>query len=351
MYRLLFLLVLIGVPAAVAADETPFDPKPNPKQALDLDGYTPVPRVMAQSRTFEGLLAIAKPTIVSNANMIWVKRQLKDRFSFTFATAKWVRFGKGRPVWAVLRHGDGTEIERDRNGNVTAEIAEVALRDLAPEKSHADPGDGDYVRILLRARGCDLYEIGIENMSLGSGHWTEQRRLYLHHGPGDNAWQFVGEGPAETSGHSGSTYSSATTFARARLTGDPKSPVVLEFSSNTCRDVTPADADPACPSLPICREALLDGPLPAKLRWLTDPYVIAGKDADTLDAIIKQYIYWEIDDANEEFGKSKSKEAMAVRNLVEERNPALAQGRITWGEIVYIPSKETVQDRLNNRRN
>jgi len=338
MFRTLSVILISMISVATTrANEAPFDSKPDPKQALALGDYTPAPRVVAQAETLQGLFAVAKPTIAWNAEMLWMKRDAQGQFSFEFGTAKWIRIGNAPPVWAVLGCGNEHEMERDPQGFATTEIAEVAVRKLAPEKSHADPGDGDYARVLLRGRGYDLYEIGIENISLGSGHSIEQRRLYVLRGPGD-AWRFVGEGPAETSGSSGSTSSWQVTSARARLTGDPNAPVVLEFTTASSSAVIQADAVQAYPTLTIRQEALLKGALPAKLRWLTDPYVVADKSADTLDAIIKQYVYWQINDADEEFGKSKQKEASVFRKLVEERNPALTRGQLPSDEIVYLPS-------------
>lgn len=343
--RVILLMVLILSGAQVLGAETAPDPHPDPKQAIDFTGYTPVPRVVAQAETLQGLIAVAKPTIAWNADMMWVKRDGQGRFSFEFGTAKWIRIGNAPPVWAVLRCGNEHEMERDPQGFVTSEVVEVAVRKLAPEKSHADPGDGDYARIVLHGRGCDLYEIGIENISLGSGHWTEQRRIYVLRGPGD-AWRFVGEGPAETSGNSGSTCSWQTSSARARLTGNPNAPVALEFTTESGRDVTPADAHRAYPTLTIHQEALLDGALPGKLRWLTDPYVVAGKGSDTLDAIIKQYTYWEINDASDEFARFNEKETSVFRKLVEGRNPSLTQGQLAPDEIVYLPSHEEIQEHV-----
>jgi hypothetical protein len=339
------LIALILCGRAVFGAETAVAPQPDPKQAVDLSGFTPAPRVVAQAETLDRLVAVAKPTIVWNADMLWVKTDGPGRFSFEFGTAKWIRIGNAPPVWGVLRCGNEHEMERDPQGFVTSEVVEVAVRKLAPEKSHADPGDGDYARIVLHGRGCDLYEIGIENISLGSGHWIEQRRIYVLRGPGE-AWKFVGEGPAETSGSSGSTCSWQTTSARARLTGDPQTPVVVEFTTVGGSDLTSADTEPAYPRLEIRHEALLDGSLPAKLRWLSDPYVEIDKGRVTLDVVIKRYTYWVINDGHEGFTDYAQKEATVFRRLVEDRSPALRQGDLPVGAIVHFPSHEEIQEHL-----
>lgn len=346
MCRLLFLVVCVlsGAVAALA-DDAPVVQNPNPKSAIVLDQYTPAPEVIAQAETLQRLVDVAKPTLAWNIDMLWVRQDKQRRFSFTFGTAQWVRIGNARPVWALLGRGAENTYEREPSGIATSDISNAAVRDLAPAKSQGDAGGGDYARILLRDRGYDLYEVGIESEWLGTGHPVEQRRLYVLHGPGDS-WRFVGEGPSESSGKSGSTCSWTTTAVRANLTGDPNAPVVLEFHTTSGSALASSDAEPAYPSLDIHREAILDGVLPAKLRWASDPYVEIDKGGVTLDAIIQRYTYWVINDGNENFTDYAKREATIFRSQVEDRNPAL-RGNLEVGTVVQLPSRLEVQEHLH----
>jgi hypothetical protein len=340
MWRFLFFLVFFTAGAATAvADEAPVDQNPDPKQAMVLDGYIPMRRIIAQAETLQGLVAIAGPTVAWNADMLWVKQGDRGSFAFTFGTAQWVRVGKGPAVWALLQAAEPDKAERGPDGVFTTEIQNVAVRDLAKEKDQGDHGSCSFARILLHDRGDDLYEIGIESEWLGTGHPVEERRLYVLHGPG-GSWRFVGEGPSESSGKSGPTCSWSTTAARARLTGDPKAPVVLEFHITSSSAIASADAEPAYPILDIHREAILDGALTAKLRWASDPYVEIDKPGLMLDTVIKHYTYWEINDARAEFAKYNQNESAAFRRLVEDCNPALRAGDLAIGTLVHLPPRE-----------
>jgi len=335
---LLFVVLLIGA-ATVSASKVPIASPPDPNDAMLLDSYTPAPRIVVRAETVEGLLAATKPTVAWNADMLWVKRDEQHRLSFVFATAQWVRLGKARPFWALLRRHDPDTTERDSDGLATSDIRNASVRDLAGKKSESDDGGRDYAQVILHDRGYDVYEIGIQSEGLGTGHPVEKRRIYVLRRP-DGSWRFVGEGPAESSGKSGYLCSWSATATHASLTGDPKTPVVLEFSTTDGSDLVGEDAEPAYPSLEIRREALLEGALPAKLRWLTNPYVSIDQRGNTLEAVIKRYTYWEIDDASEEFAKYNTKKAARVRKLVEQRNPALTHGTLAVGTIIHLPSRE-----------
>jgi hypothetical protein len=112
---------------------------------------------------------------------------------------------------------------------------------------------------------------------------------------------------------------------------------------------TTADAEPACPSLDIHREAILDGALPAKLRWASDPYVEIDKPGLTLDTVIKRYTYWEINDARDEFAKYNQNESPVFRRLVESRNPAHRAGDLAVGAIVHLPPLEELLVQLHRK--
>ena len=338
MGRLLALAVLL-IGANLKGGETPIPSHPDPNDAMVVDDYTPRPRIVAQAETIERLAAAAKPTIVWNGDMLWVKPGGQGRFSFAFATAQWVRVGKARPFWALLRPRDHGTYERELGGLLTAEIRNASVRDLAAHKSDSDHGGGDYAQVILRDRDHDLYEIGIQSEGLGSGLPVDERRIYVLRSP-DGRWRFVGEGLPESSGKCGPLCSGSGADAHARLTGHPRAPVIIEFTTTRSSALVGEGVESAYPMLGIHREALLDGPLPAKLRWLTDPYVSIDTPGDTLGAVIQRYTYWELNGASEDFAKYSLKEAARFKRLAEQRNPALLHGMLPVGTIVHLPSRE-----------
>ncbi len=323
--------------------EAPRQDHPDPNKAFVFDKFTPPPKIVARANSLQSLIAATKPTIIWNSDWLWVKTGANGTPAFTVGSPQWVRFAQGLPFWALLRHGRADEIERDRDGLVTAEILDRVVRDLqlVSVKPISDSGSGDYARILQRRGEWDLYEIGIQCDSFGSGHDVTQCRLYALHGP-NNRWQVIGEGPSECCGKSGIECEAFTSDAKATLTGDLKAPAIIEFSTTERNGMAQESAQPLYPDLEIHREALLDGLPAARLRWLTDSFLIAGPH-ETLDEISNRYIYWQIEHTDQSIADADRPEAAAFKKMVQNKNPALVDGTLPQGAIVYLPTQQEIQ--------
>jgi hypothetical protein len=342
--RFISVVLCIGFSAtACFSGEAPQQDHADPKKAFVLDKFTPPPQIVARADSLQSLIGATKPTAIWSSDWLWVKTGANGTLALTVGSPQWVRFAQGLPFWALLRHGRAGEIERDRDGLVTAEIHDRVVRDLqfVSEKTISDSGSGDYARILQRRGEWDLYEIGIQCDSFGSGHDVVQRRLFAARGP-NNRWQFIGEGPSECSGKSGMECEAFTSDARAKLTGDLKAPATIEFSTTEWNMMAQESAQPHYPDLEIHREALLDGLPPDRLQWLTDSYLVAGPH-DTLDEISNRYIYWQIEYAVQGIAEADRQEAARFKKMVRDRNPALGDGTLPQGAIVYFPTQQEIQ--------
>jgi hypothetical protein len=333
----------------VIAQEAP-EAHPDDKVALKLDGYTPAPQIVTRGESLDALIAIAKPQLAWNREMLWV-RQGADRVSFTFGSVQWVQIGIAPPFWALLRSGKTDQMERGPDGQPTLEISNVAQRTLevVDEKPFHDSGSGDYARIILHAGACDVYELGIESEGLGSGHPVDQRRLYVLHGPAD-VWRFVGEGPAESSGKNGPDGESSSSLPTCTMTGNANAPILIKFSTASYSSGVQEGFKPAFPDLEVHRDAVLEGSLPAKLRWQTGPYIRVENSKETLDSVTRRYVYWEMDFASEHYAKTRANEVPVVGKLVVDLNPNLARGTMSKGTIVHLPDRAAMREAMERRK-
>jgi hypothetical protein len=322
------------------AEENPHESSDTAEQPQPIDLQNPPAKIEFRAPTLPALIALAKPTAVWDSDMLWVAKGADGRPRFSFCTAQWVELADLKPFWAVIR--------LPANANVLDDFeTSDEQRDLplVSKKPDDDGGAGDYAMLVGRdSAGDRVYELGCQNSWSGSGHCTEQRRIYVL-SRRDGTWQFVGEGPSETFGRSGAEYADRVSVEFfVNFTHDEKRPVAIDFTATEVQDYgNPEDEDStSCPPLESRSDATLSGALPATLRWIGRPYLVVEK-SDSLNDIAMRITHWETDDSmSDRPALHRILCERAIRAALAELNPGLKPGPLGAGACVVVPSEAEI---------
>jgi hypothetical protein len=309
-------------------------------RAFQLEGIKPFPGILYRSDTLAGLVAVAKPLACWDhfyaTSLLWVTTDSAGVPSFTLGTAGWFRNGKGPPFWAVVKIPPAAANDFLYDGDLRQ--LDAHNLPLVEQPSTNDQGSGDYARVLAvdGGGGATLFELGTEFDAEGSGHSVEQRRIFVLR-KADRSWQFVGEGPEESSGKSGVEDESSSATYTAVFTHDPAEPVAISVATTdshaVCSDApfVPGAPDDD-PDLTTQRDGLLDGPLPSGFHWVSPTYVVVEK-ADTVDLIARRIARWAV--KGNQMGSPAA--LQFVRDSVVKANPGIDVHAVVAGSKLVVP--------------
>jgi len=322
----ILVMCFVGRVAPAAFADTP--------EPIDLQN--PPAKIAFRAPTLAKLIALAKPTAVWGSNMLWVAKGADERLRFSFCTAQWVELADLKPFWAVIRLPANTSVLDDFE--TSDEQRDLPLVTKRPDD---DGGAGDYAMLAGRdSAGDRVYELGVQNSWSGSGHCTEQRRIFVL-SRSDGTWQFVGEGPSETSGRCGADYADRVSVESfVNFTGEKKQPLAIDFTAAEVQDYgNPEDDDStSCPPLESRSDATLSGALPAKLRWIGRPYLVVDKSYSLSD-IAMRITHWETDYAmSDRPALHRILCERSIRGALADLNPRLRLGPLQPGTYVMVPT-------------
>jgi hypothetical protein len=350
--RLLVSILAVGLLAhfaplafAYPADDSIFDESAdNQPQPIDLQN--PPAKIAFRAPTLAALIALAKPTEVCDRDMVWVSKGGDGQPHFSFCTAQPVELADLKPFWAIIRMPANTVVLDDFE--TSDELRDLPLVTKQPQ---SDSGSGNYAMLVAQdTQGDRVFELGSENMWSGTGHMTQERRIYVS-GRKDGTWQFIGEGPSETHSRCGADYSTSTSVtSHISFTGNRQAPVTIDFVATQDQDYGnegESEEPDACPPLESGSDAVLAGPLPAKLRWIGRPYVVVDK-TDSLAAIAVRLTHWEVGSGWPD-GPSIQKTLVerAVLKSLRDLNPGLSPGALAPRSCVLLLTDAEINNLLS----
>jgi hypothetical protein len=326
-WRVITILIAIAGAMPRASAEDARTPLP-----LVLADYRPLPQVIFRGPTFDALLAVAEPTLVNRQTLIWVDSAAGQNLKFIVGDPKWVTIADGTRCWAIL--------ESEKPGQLLAadEIREASRHEfeLVPAKPEYRDGSvgGDYAMRIAASHDLDIYELGVEFSSSGSGHVIEGRRLYISHAAG-GGWRFLGEGPQELRGRNGmSDYYCNSTSAKVRFESDGKP--VISFDAIHQQIPMWEGAKPNFPPvLEVHYFSTIHEPT-QRAASTSPPCIICDHELNSLDAISDAIVYWTINDRAHLPGDARI--VRACRGWLIKHNPALPPGKLKNGTQVLIPT-------------
>jgi hypothetical protein len=349
--RTLISILVLGILAhfaplafAYPPDDSPFDESAD-HQPQPIDLQNPPAKIEFRAPTLAALIGVAKPTVVCDRDMVWVSKGGDGQPHFSFCTAQPVELADLKPFWAIVHMPPSTVVLGDFE--TSDELRDLPLVSKKPQN---DGGCGNYAMLVAQdTQGNRVYELGSENMWSGSGHMTQERRIYIL-GRHDGTWQFIGEGPSETYARGGADYCTSTSVTcRVGFTGDRQAPVTIDFVATQDQDYgngSDSDDPTECPPLESGSDAVLAGPLPAKLRWIGRPYVVVDK-TDSLAAIAVRLTHWEVGGGWPD-GPSIQKTLVerAVLKSLRDLNPGLSTGALAPRSCALLPLDAEINNRI-----
>ena len=142
----------------------------------------------------------------------------------------------------------------------------------------------------------------------------------------------MGEGPSEDSSNTGGSGCAVT----AVLTDGPNGPVSLRFAEVSRQSSRPPPDDEV--SVETHQNAVLEGPLPATLRWTGDES-IPVKAGETFWGLTHWYavVRYNFDTPDRTPGQQYRAVGLAFLDLVRARNPTLATRPLHAGDAICLP--------------
>jgi hypothetical protein len=192
-----------------------------------------------------------------------------------------------------------------------------------------------------------LYRLGWQAMvSGGSNNYTANSTIFLLEDR-QKRWRVVGVGVAEGSGHAGSTvcFGVSATY-RIKWTGDAHSPIRVDLTvENGTYEV--GEEPMGALDLPIRRDGTLVASPSFGIRWTSGEYVMPAR-GDTLERIAMRLAWWRPFMRPGEGYRHRAAEVWL--QLLQERNPGLAEGVLPAGKRIHVPDRRAFGRAMKARR-
>jgi hypothetical protein len=319
--------------------------------------------IHAEAGSLPELVERTGPTFTfGDRDMMWVTQDDQGRPHFTVDRA-YIYRPSGQPArWVLLTLLKGvrttvptirmpsSRLKYLRCDASVGESTAAELDDRMPGASALVKGRGP--------QGAVVYEVIWQSqMGTGSGHPVEQRRIYVLQDSSGH-WRLVGEGPTSGSSAMGWRRGHVTSVGtKVDWTQDVNAPVRIRF---TVKDrnhewFSPEELATEDPPRTVKRrdrdvytEAVLEGKLPATLRWATErPYLVA-EEGDTFDGLVRHLATWTIGWQTNR-GSTRQVILRMWRDSLLRLNPQLAQGAIPAGTHVRLLTYTEIIDELRGK--
>ncbi|HTL28300.1 MAG TPA: hypothetical protein VL282_03730 [Tepidisphaeraceae bacterium] len=280
------------------------------------------------SRTWDGLVSRSAPTFAWNdSDLMWIRYDEKHQLQFELDHAIILKPKHAAATVALL------DVTNCAPGDYIQEFSRDTAR-VVKERPPGDGGPGTHALLLSRhTDGAELYDVIWQSATMGSGVWRSLRHIYILR-DADGQWRFGGEGPSELDGHG---FCSALDFD-VQWTGNPESPIRIFYSFFGC-DNEASESPTKETMLTTRREAILEGSLPGKVRWLNEEHHLVDVD-ETFENLVRSIAEWR---GNLRTGDPDEPQSLLVaRRLLLAKNPFLIHRIAIPGTFVVLPDYNEV---------